>query len=72
LNALCDLFQAELVVACAQGIAGLAGVDCVGAKVKGGAHALQRTGGEQELWDFGVHGGIVGQMAPVPPPEAPC
>ncbi len=60
-DALGDLFHAELVVARAQAVARLAGVDGVGAEVVGGAHALQRAGGEQEFGGFEVHPRIVRQ-----------
>ena len=40
LDALCNLLHAELVVAGTQGVAGLAGIDSVGAKVIGGAHLV--------------------------------
>ena len=56
-NSLLQLFQAELVVARAQGVAGLAGVDGVGTKVVGGAHLLERAGGHQQFRDRSVHDG---------------
>ena len=55
-DALRNLFEAEFVVARAQGIARLAGVDGVGAKVVGGAHAVQRAGGQEQFGGF--HQGV--------------
>ncbi len=52
LDALRDLLQAEVVVARAQGVARLAGVDGVGAKVIGGAHLVERAGGKQQFRGF--------------------
>jgi hypothetical protein len=51
-----DLLQLEFVVAGAQAVAGLAGVDGVGAKIKGGAHFVQRAGRQQKFGGFGAHG----------------
>jgi len=44
---------AELVVAHAQAVAGLAGVDGVGAEIEGGAHHVERAGGGEEFRSFG-------------------
>jgi len=50
-DALLDLLQAKIVVARAQGVARLAGIDGVGAKVVGRAHFFQRAGGQEQ---FGI------------------
>jgi len=55
-DALGDLLQAELVVARAQTVARLAGVHGVGAKVVGGAHFVERAGGQQQFGGFEGHG----------------
>jgi hypothetical protein len=57
---------AELVVAHAQAVARLAGVDGVGAEGEGGAHHRQRTGGGEQFGrnrgggrsDMGMDGGF--------------
>ncbi len=51
-----DLLQAEFVVARAQAVARLAGVDRVGAEVVGGAHLVERAGGQQQFGGFESHG----------------
>ena len=51
-DALGQLFQPEFVVACAQAVARLAGINGVGAKVIGGAHFFKAAGGQQQFWVF--------------------
>ena len=47
LDADLDLLELEFVVARAQAVAWLTRIDRIGAKVKGGAHFVQRPGGQQ-------------------------
>ena len=58
-NALADLLQAEFVVARAQAVARLAGVDGVGTKVVGGAHLVERAGRQQQFGGFEGHDGAI-------------
>ena len=51
-NADANLLKAELVVARAQAVTGLAGIHGVCAEVVSGAHFVERTCGEQELGCF--------------------
>jgi len=56
LDANLNLLDAKFIVARAQAVARLSGVDGVGAKIEGGAHALKRAGGQKKFGGGAGHG----------------